>query len=157
MAPLRRGVLSGGTVKNVTLGRLRGGLRKEECKSHGRARQSRAHLLRLLEKLTKRGKAMDFEMCESLHSTIYTEERTTPKHATQQRGREGVTRAQADYQRKPSRLTGLQDKREQPTSGCSLSAPWRSRRDAFRHKLKISKTLTNEISRRKFLSSEDGK
>lgn len=33
---------------------------------------------------------MDFEMCESLHSTTYTAERTTPKHATQQRGREGV-------------------------------------------------------------------
>ena len=73
MAQLRRGVLSGEIVKNVTLGRLGGGLWKEECKHHVRARQSKAHLLRLLENLRNRGKSMDFEMCESLHSTIYTE------------------------------------------------------------------------------------
>lgn len=36
---------------------------------------------------------MDFEIYESLHSIVITEQ-TTPKHTAQQRGREGVKQEQ---------------------------------------------------------------
>lgn len=55
----------GEIIKNVVLGRLGGGLYEEEYKHHVRARQSKAHLFRLLDKPTPRGRG--------LHSTIYTE------------------------------------------------------------------------------------
>lgn len=101
MAQLRRGVLSGEIVKNVTLGRRGGGLWKEECKYHVRARQSRAHLLRLPEKLTKRGKPSQYY--------IYRIEDHTQTYNTAKGKRGCKTRAQADYQRKLSRLTDLKD------------------------------------------------